>query len=104
MVRRPSVVVHNAQCKLALATCSGVQNFRIVMQRFVSNWLCVSTVFYKKNYGKEVDFFFFLRPLHLICSKKKIADLEFYFYFFFVLRLSHLAEKICKTKNKKTLA
>ena len=32
MVRRLSVV-HNAQYKLALATCSGVQNFRIVMQR-----------------------------------------------------------------------
>ena len=40
-----SSVVHNAQYKLALATCSGVQNFRIVMQRFVSNWLFVSTVF-----------------------------------------------------------
>ena len=48
-VRQASSVVHNAQYKLALATCSGVQNFRIVMQRFVSNWLCVSTVFYNKN-------------------------------------------------------
>ena len=54
------------------------------MQRFISNWLCVSTVFYKKNYGKEVDlfFFFFLRPLHLICPNKKIADLEFFLFFF----------------------
>ena len=57
MVRRPSVVVHNAQCKLALATCSGVQNFRIVMQKFVSNWLCVSTVFYKKTMEKKLIFF-----------------------------------------------
>ena len=32
-----------------------------------------------------------------------MADLEFYLFFFFVLRLSHLAEKICKTKNKKKL-
>ena len=72
------------------------------MQRFVSNWLCVSTVFYKKTMEKN---FFFLPPTFTSdMSKKKIADLEFYFYFFFVLRLSHLAEKICKTKNKKTLA
>ena len=65
MVQSLSVVVcrSNAQYKLALATCSGVQNFRIVMQRFVSNWLCVSAVFYKKNYGKEDrSFFFFLLP------------------------------------------
>ena len=78
MVRRPSVVVHNAQCKLALATCSGVQNFRIVMQRFVSNWLCVSTVFFKKNYGKEVDFFFLPPTFTSDMFEKKIADLEFY--------------------------
>ena len=70
-VRQSSSVVHNAQYKLALATCSGVQNFRIVMQRVVSNWLCVSIVFYKKTKGKEVDLFFFLRPLHLICPRKK---------------------------------
>ena len=105
MVRRlsDSSVVHNAQYKLALATCSGVQNFRIVMQRFISNWLCSI----KKKLWKRRQiffFFYFLRPLHLICPGKKIADIEFYFYFFFVLRLSHLAEKICKTKNKKTLA
>ena len=52
-VRPASSVVHNAQYKLALATCSGVQNFRIVMQRFVSNWLCVSTVFNKKTKEKK---------------------------------------------------
>ena len=57
-VRPSSSVVHNAQYKLALATCSGVQNFRIVMQRFVSNWLCVSTVFYKKTKEKKLIFFF----------------------------------------------
>ena len=43
-------------------TCSGVQNFRIVMQRFVSNWLCVSKVFYKKTMEKKLIFFFFLSP------------------------------------------
>ena len=32
------------------------------MQRFVSNLLCVSAVFYKKNYGKVDRSFFFLLP------------------------------------------
>ena len=94
-------VVHNAQYKLALATCSDIQNFRIVMQRFVSNWLCSITM------EKKRIFFFFLIPPTFTSdmSGKKISrQIEFYFYFFFVLRLSHLAEKICKTKNKKTLA
>ena len=71
------------------------------MQRFVSNWLCSI----KKNMEKKTDLFFLLPPTFTSdMSGKKIADIEFYFYFFFVLRLSHLAEKICKTKNKKTLA
>ena len=96
-----SSVVHNAQYKLALATCSGVQNFRIVMQRFVSNWLCSI----KKLWKRRQIFFFLIPPTFTSdMSGKKIADIEFYFFFFFVLRLSHLAEKICKTKNKKTLA
>ena len=49
-------VVHNAQYKLALATCSGVQIFRIVMQRFVPNWLCSIK---KKTMEKKTDLFFF---------------------------------------------
>ena len=46
------------------------------MQRFVSNWLCVSTVLYKKTMEKK--FFFFLPPTFTSdMSGKKIADLEF---------------------------
>ena len=30
------------------------------MQRFASNWLCVSAVFYKKTMEKKTDFFFLL--------------------------------------------
>ena len=37
-------------------------------------------------------------------EKKNPSRPWIFFFFFFVLRLSHLAEKICKTKNKKTLA
>ena len=66
-----SSVIHNAQYKLALATCSGVQNFRIVMQRFVSNWLCVSAVFYKKTMQKKTDLFFLLPPTFTSDMSKK---------------------------------
>ena len=61
MVRRPAIV-HNAQYKLALV---GFQNLRIVMQRFVSNWLCVSTVFYKKTMEKKLIFFFSSSDLYI---------------------------------------
>ena len=74
------------------------------MQRFVSNWLCVSTVFYKKTMEKKLIFFFLPPTFTSDMCENFLANLEFYFYFFFVLQLSHLAEKICKTKNKKTLA
>ena len=57
------------------------------MQRFVSNWLCVSTVFYKKNYGKKLNLFFLPPTFTSDMSEKKIANHEFYFYFFFVLRV-----------------
>ena len=73
------------------------------MQRFVSNWLCVSTVFYKKKTmeKKLIFFFFFLQPLHLICPEKKIADLEFYL-FFFSSSDSHIwLKKSVKQKIKK---
>ena len=70
------------------------------MQRLVSNWLCVSTVFYKKTMEKKLIFFSSSDLYICYVRKKKLPTMNF----FFVLRLSHLAEKSVKQKIKKTLA
>ena len=53
------------------------------MQRIVSNWLCVSTVFYKKTKEKKL-IFFFLPPAFTsdMSGKKTQPNLNFIFIFF----------------------
>ena len=72
------------------------------MQRIVSNWLCVSTVFYKKTKEKRL-IFFFLPPAFTsdMSEKKNPADLEFYFYFFSSSDSHIWPKKSVKQKIKK---